>query len=188
MITSKEYCKCPYCGSECEVDTSMILASYPPQYQAFCKKCNKLIYIHWSDVYGEISTEQGTSDIVKDEEYRNDIHRIADALEKIAKSLDSEKKQQQLKTIDDVRCPHCGSYKISYLLTNPNEPDKCRCNDCGVTWEERYNISITPSVTPNACEGCHIYEEIKKGKTVVNDACSFCSKSPFKVTCEAKAQ
>lgn len=179
MMTSKEYCKCPKCGSECEVDTSRILASNPPQFQAFCKKCNEVFYTLCSNAYGEISTN-------RDEDYHTDIHRIADALEKIAKSLDGEKKQQQLKTIDGVRCPKCGSYKISYLLTNPYEPDRCRCNDCGATWEEKYNIQITPITY--MCEGCPIYEEIKKGKTVVNDACSFCSKNPFKVTFEAKKQ
>lgn len=121
-----------------------------------------------------------------EEQMYNDIHRIADALEKIAKSLDGEKKQQ-LKTIDGVRCPKCGSYKISYLLTNPYEPDKCRCNDCGATWEEKYKSPLTTPIQPFTymCEGCLIYEEIKKGKTVVNDACSFCSKNPFKVTYEA---
>lgn len=35
--------------------------------------------------------------------------------------------------------------------------------------------------TSNPCEGCSIYEDIIKGKTVVNDACSFCVKSPMKV-------
>ena len=180
-MTDKKYCKCPYCGSECEVDTSIVLASIPPQYEGFCKNCNKVIYTLCSNTYGKASMNQENN--ITD--YRNDIHRIADALEKIAKSLDGEKKQQQLKTIDNVRCPHCGSYKISYLLTNPNEPDKCKCNDCGATWEEKYNTSITTSVAPNACEGCPIYKEIKKGKTVINDACSFCSKNPFKVTCEA---
>lgn len=30
----------------------------------------------------------------------------------------------------------------------------------------------------NPCEGCSIYEDIKKGKTIVNDACTFCSKNP----------
>lgn len=33
--------------------------------------------------------------------------------------------------------------------------------------------------TSNPCEGCSIYEDIIKGKTTVNDACTFCSKSPY---------
>jgi hypothetical protein len=45
-----------------------------------------------------------------------------------------------------------------------------------------FEIGIMPLKQSVSCEGCSIYEDIKKGKTVVNDACSFCSKSPFKIT------
>lgn len=182
-MTSKTYCKCPRCGSECEVDTSVVLTSIPPQYEAFCKNCNQIIYTLCSNTFGKTSMNPESNIIEKDADYRKDIHRIADALEKIAKSLDGEEKQQ-LKTIDDVRCPRCGSYKIAYLYTNRDEPDKCRCNDCGATWEELYTNQS--SFTSNMCEGCPIYEEIIKGKTVVNDACSFCSKNPNKITCEVR--
>lgn len=37
------------------------------------------------------------------------------------------------------------------------------------------------STSTNPCEGCSIYEEIKKSKVVINDACSFCSKNPYKM-------
>ena len=37
----------------------------------------------------------------------------------------------------------------------------------------------------NECEGCPIYEKLKKGETVIGDGCSFCSKYPYKVTCTA---
>lgn len=33
----------------------------------------------------------------------------------------------------------------------------------------------------NPCEGCGIYEDIKRGKTIISDACNFCSKSPLKI-------
>ena len=91
MIISKTYCKCPQCGSECEVDTSMVLTSYPPKYQAFCKKCNKMVYIFCSDVYGKAPINPENNTIEKDADYHNDIHRIADALERITKLLESEK-------------------------------------------------------------------------------------------------
>lgn len=45
-----------------------------------------------------------------------------------------------------------------------------------------FEIGIMPLKSSVSCEGCSIYEDIKNGKTVVNDACSFCSKSPFKVS------
>lgn len=38
-------------------------------------------------------------------------------------------------------------------------------------------VGIMP-LTTNPCEGCSIYEEIKKGKTIISDACNFCSRSP----------
>lgn len=43
---------------------------------------------------------------------------------------------------------------------------------------------IISATQNNDCEGCDIYEEIKKGKLVVTDKCSFCSRSPFKITCD----
>lgn len=49
----------------------------------------------------------------------------------------------------------------------------------GITKENVENLCI--STPTNSCEGCPIYEYIKTGKSVVNDACSFCSKSPIKV-------
>lgn len=42
-------------------------------------------------------------------------------------------------------------------------------------------LDINPLKPSNSCEGCPIYEYIKTGKSVVNDACSFCSKNPLKV-------
>lgn len=32
------------------------------------------------------------------------------------------------------------------------------------------------------CEGCHIYERMKKGEPVVNDSCTFCANNPNKIT------
>ena len=37
------------------------------------------------------------------------------------------------------------------------------------------------SKSPDSCEGCSIYDDIKRSKTIINDACSFCSKSPIRV-------
>lgn len=42
----KEYIKCPYCGEAAEVNTSMVLTSYPPQYGYHCDHCNKHGYIY----------------------------------------------------------------------------------------------------------------------------------------------
>lgn len=36
------------------------------------------------------------------------------------------------------------------------------------------------------CEGCYIYEQIKKGEPVVTDACTFCGTNPNKIICEAR--
>lgn len=33
------FCKCGKCGKMAEVDTSIVLTSYPPQYNYYCKHC-----------------------------------------------------------------------------------------------------------------------------------------------------
>ena len=44
---------------------------------------------------------------------------------------------------------------------------------------------ITMVHSRQKCEGCYIYEQIKKGEPVVTDACTFCGTNPNKITCEA---
>lgn len=39
----------------------------------------------------------------------------------------------------------------------------------------------------NNCEGCSIYERIKKGETIIDDSCYWCSKNPYKVTCTSQS-
>lgn len=47
----KTYHKCEYCGYEkAEVNTSMILTSYPPKYSYKCPKCGKVGYIFTTEV------------------------------------------------------------------------------------------------------------------------------------------
>ncbi len=36
----------------------------------------------------------------------------------------------------------------------------------------------------NDCEGCPIYEKLKKGETVIGDGCYWCGKYPYKATCD----
>ena len=43
-----------------------------------------------------------------------------------------------------------------------------------------FEVGISPLKISNPCEGCSIYEDIKKGKTIISDACNFCSNSPIK--------
>ena len=165
MITSKEYCKCPVCGSDCEVDTSMILTSNPPQYQAFCKKCNKVIYTLCSNTYGETSMNQ-------DADYHNDIHRIADALEELVKiftlskivvnEMTEEQKQKYLKDLELNRAPT----RITPITISP---------------------SITPNTISNMCEGCWWYQQQKANPnptiTVGDTPCTWCPK--LQPTCGA---
>lgn len=156
MITSKEYCKCPKCGSECEVDTSMILASNPPQFRAFCKKCNEVIYTLCSNVYGEISTNQ-------DSEYHNDIHRIADALEKLAKHFTEDN-------------------KIEVKEMTYEEKEKFIKKHLDLTTAPSPSITIS-----NMCEGCWYYELQKANPnptiTIGDTPCTWCPK--LQPTCEA---
>jgi ribosomal protein S27E len=39
FLDSKVYIECPNCGDIAEVDTGMILTSYPPQYNWHCEHC-----------------------------------------------------------------------------------------------------------------------------------------------------
>ena len=173
MITSKEYCKCPCCGSTCEVDTSMILASNPPQYQAFCKNCNKMIYILCSEVYGITSINQEDNTIKKDVDYHKDIHRIADALEELVKifmpskivvnEMTDEQKEKYLKLKD------------SELKTAPTKITP---------------ITISPSITPITwfgCENCWWYQQQKANPnptiTIGDTPCTWCPK--LQPTCTA---
>ncbi len=51
LSSIKTYHKCEDCGYEkAEVDTSMILTSYPPKYSYKCPKCGKVGYIFTSEV------------------------------------------------------------------------------------------------------------------------------------------
>lgn len=46
LSRSKSYCKCKRCGCEkAEVDTSVVLTSFPPQYSYKCPECGEFGYI-----------------------------------------------------------------------------------------------------------------------------------------------
>ena len=59
------FCKCGSCGKMAEVDTSMVLTSYPPQYNYYCKHCGTHGYT-WCDdvVYSESGAEIDTDNQV----------------------------------------------------------------------------------------------------------------------------
>ena len=50
LSRSKSYCKCKRCGAE--VNTSMVLASYPPKYSYKCPECGETGYIFCDDLTG----------------------------------------------------------------------------------------------------------------------------------------
>lgn len=178
MITNKEYCKCPVCGSACEVDTSTILASNPPQYKAFCKKCNKVIYTLCSDVYGITSINQENNFIEKDAEYHKDIHRIADALEELVKIFTPSKIVVNEMTDEQ---------KEKYLNDLKTNPSPTRITP----------ITISPSVTPNTwygtwsdCEHCWWYQQQKANPnptiTWGDTPCTWCPKRQPACICNSE--
>ena len=46
----KAYIKCPHCGEAAEVNTSMVLTSYPAQYGYYCNHCDKHGFIFCHDL------------------------------------------------------------------------------------------------------------------------------------------
>ncbi len=51
MKMYKIYCKCDKCGfNRAEVDDSLILTSYPPQYNFYCPNCKQHGYVFTTDV------------------------------------------------------------------------------------------------------------------------------------------
>lgn len=49
-VEPKAFCKCGKCGRMAEVDTSMVLTSYPPQYNYYCKHCGTYGYTYCDNV------------------------------------------------------------------------------------------------------------------------------------------
>jgi len=81
-----------------------------------------------------------------EEQYYHDIHRIANALEKIAKNLENPLSNQEHQIVSghinsdiklSITCPYCNSKNIQYMYgttlmsTNENQLS-CHyiCNDC----------------------------------------------------------
>ena len=128
------------------------MTSNPPKYKAFCEKCDKVIYTLCSDAYGKVSMNQENN--ITD--YHNDIHRIADALEKIAKifepskivvnEMTDEEKEKLLKSLKEQPLTITSPYIIPNTLSS--------CENC---WWYQYqksnpNPTITAGDTP--CTWC----------------------------------
>lgn len=44
---------CKKCGNELKVDTSVILTSYPPQFNAYCPVCDERTYVYCDEYFGQ---------------------------------------------------------------------------------------------------------------------------------------
>lgn len=60
----KRFCKCKNCGKFAEVDDSVVLTSYPPQYSYYCNHCNNGGYVLLSETEIE---EIEVDDIINEE-------------------------------------------------------------------------------------------------------------------------
>jgi len=88
------------------------------------------------------------------------------------------------------KCPYCGAEitkkydKIEKQeIVEEVKPEKEKSEPAVPS----YPGSILPTtVTYNPCEGCHIYERVKKGEIVVDDSCYWCPKNPYKVVVTCK--
>jgi transcription elongation factor Elf1 len=50
LTNHKIYIECPKCGGVAVIDSSIVLTSYPPQYEWFCPDCGAHGYIHCDEV------------------------------------------------------------------------------------------------------------------------------------------
>ena len=55
---NKAYCTCKKCGQAAEVDTSLVLTSYPPQYNYYCRHCDTHGYTLCSEVFYDTKVAQ----------------------------------------------------------------------------------------------------------------------------------
>lgn len=93
----KELIKCTNCGEDSEIDTTMILTSYPPQYKWRCPHCGAIGYtgmgykndfptddINSVNVYDKNVTYVGFGDKSNEIEIRiKDIHKKLDKKTKV---------------------------------------------------------------------------------------------------------
>lgn len=56
---------CKKCGNELKVDTSIILTSYPPQFNTYCPICNEHKFLYCDEYYGQHSPKIETHEIGK---------------------------------------------------------------------------------------------------------------------------
>lgn len=47
--------KCKKCGNDLKVDTSVVLTSYPSQYNAYCPICDERTYVYCSEYNSELN-------------------------------------------------------------------------------------------------------------------------------------
>ena len=64
MNELKMTCTCEKCGKEADVDTSIVLTSYPPQYNYHCPYCGNRGYVFCSDCHRSIELETLLDDLV----------------------------------------------------------------------------------------------------------------------------
>lgn len=60
------HCKCKNCGKEADVDMSLVLTSYPPQYNYSCPHCGTHGYIFCSEAYVQNSHEDNQDSKIKE--------------------------------------------------------------------------------------------------------------------------
>jgi len=80
-IYKKEYCKCPKCGSDAEVDTDKVLTTYPPKYRAVCPNCGEVCYPFTHETYYKCEEEK--KEVIGSELATEDITGVATATIKV---------------------------------------------------------------------------------------------------------
>lgn len=79
----------------------------------------------------------------------------------------------------EVKCKHY--YEDKPIIRGFDAPDFNK--DLIYPWQNPVIYSSQDNITENPCLNCSIYKDALLRPGVPNDACSFCSKNPYKSTC-----
>lgn len=177
------FCKCEKCGKEVKVDNSMVLTSNPPKYKYECPECKHIGYIATAAVYGHssyarhLTSIQSNSNLGLVYNQSQDCHscdhqHVCKYKEEFLKKLNSL--DLSAESFIRLRC-ECIHYKQQ------------TCNYREITWLNSSDpLDTIYQVNKDDCSNCDFMKKlINDGSYIGDSPCEWCSKNPYKVSCES---